>query len=305
MALTRRQQIFAHEYLVDLNATRAAIRAGYSVEAAYNQGHRMMRNDEVSEFIDNAIAERLERLGITADRVIEEWAAIGFASMGDFLTADEYGCPTWDFEKASRAKSAAIRDISINTSGGGRRISIKLADKPAALMMLGKYLERAMAVRRPEPLPAPDETLSPDETSAPEETPASEETGTDSTGKVRFEIRQVEIIGPVEPRADVPQIANCQVEIGDLESPGSDIFSATACNARWADEHPDESALTDGTMLVVPSIDEETIAKEVEERFLNRGYDSLDELADRAAPLLQRESAEPEALSGPEPVPIT
>lgn len=156
MALTRRQQLFAHEYLIDLNATRAAIRAGYSARTARFQGHRMITNANISEFIDNAIAERLERLGITADRVIAEWATIGFASMGDFLTADEQGCPTWDFENATRAQSAAIRDISIHTGGRGRRIAIKLADKPSALLILGKYLERAMATSRQEALASPD-----------------------------------------------------------------------------------------------------------------------------------------------------
>ena len=118
MALTRRQQIFAHEYLVDLNATQAAIRAGYSARSARVQGVRMITNANISEFIDNAIAERLERLGLTADRVIEQWAAIVFASMGDFLTADEYGCPTWDFEKATRT-TARRSAISASTPAAG------------------------------------------------------------------------------------------------------------------------------------------------------------------------------------------
>jgi phage terminase small subunit len=104
----------------------------------------MITDANISAFIDNAIAERLERLGITADRVLQEWAAIGFASMGDFLTADEHGCPSWDFDKATGVQSAAIRDITIHTGSRGRRINIKLADKPSALLILGKYLERAM-----------------------------------------------------------------------------------------------------------------------------------------------------------------
>jgi phage terminase small subunit len=155
MALTRRQQVFAHEYLIDLNATRAAIRAGYSARSARAHGNRMMTNDDISEFIDNSIAERLERLGITADRVLQEWATIGFASMGDFLTSDEHGCPAWDFEDATRFQSAAIRDISIHTGSRGRRITIKLADKPSALLVLSKYVERAMAASSPEALPPP------------------------------------------------------------------------------------------------------------------------------------------------------
>ena len=96
---------------------------------------------------------------------------------------------------------------------------------------------------------------------------------------MQFEIRRVEVIEPVDPEADLPQIASCRVEIGDPGSPEGDIFLATACNRRWAAERSDEPALKDGTILVVQRIDGETIGKEVEKRFLNRDHDSVDELA--------------------------
>jgi len=56
--LTRKQQRFADEYLVDANATQAAIRAGYSEKTAYSQGQRLLKNVEVKKYID----EQLEKI---------------------------------------------------------------------------------------------------------------------------------------------------------------------------------------------------------------------------------------------------
>lgn len=58
MALTKKQKVFADEYLLDTNATQAAIRAGYSEKTAYSQGQRMLKNVEVQSYID----EQLEKV---------------------------------------------------------------------------------------------------------------------------------------------------------------------------------------------------------------------------------------------------
>lgn len=58
MAMTNKQKRFADEYLVDLNATQAAIRAGYKEKTAYSQGQRMLKNVEIKTYIE----EQLERL---------------------------------------------------------------------------------------------------------------------------------------------------------------------------------------------------------------------------------------------------
>lgn len=71
MPLTPKQAAFAREYLVDLNATQAAIRAGYSEKTAYSQGQRLLKNAEVQAAIAKAQAQRAKRLQLTADDVLK------------------------------------------------------------------------------------------------------------------------------------------------------------------------------------------------------------------------------------------
>lgn len=72
------QARFVAEYLVDLNATQAAIRAGYSGKTAYSQGQRLLNHVEIQKAIERAQQKRETRTGITAERVLKELAAIGF-----------------------------------------------------------------------------------------------------------------------------------------------------------------------------------------------------------------------------------
>lgn len=68
--MTTKQQRFVEEYLVDLNATQAAIRAGYSAKTAYSQGQRLLKDVEVKRAIEVGMGERSNRTGITADEVV-------------------------------------------------------------------------------------------------------------------------------------------------------------------------------------------------------------------------------------------
>lgn len=72
MALTPKQQMFVHEYLVDLNATQAAIRAGYSEKTAYATGHENLRKPEIAQAIAEANQARMERVKYDADWVLKE-----------------------------------------------------------------------------------------------------------------------------------------------------------------------------------------------------------------------------------------
>ncbi len=78
MALTKKQKRFVEEYLIDLNATQAAIRAGYSPQTAYSIGDENLKKPEIKNAIDKALAERSRRTGVNADRIIEELAKIAF-----------------------------------------------------------------------------------------------------------------------------------------------------------------------------------------------------------------------------------
>lgn len=85
--MTEKQKIFADEYLIDLNATRAYKVAYPSVkkdETAAQAGSRMLRNVKVAAYIQERMEERQKRTEITQDRVLEELAAIAFARATDF-----------------------------------------------------------------------------------------------------------------------------------------------------------------------------------------------------------------------------
>jgi phage terminase small subunit len=71
LALNEQQERFAHEYVVDLNATQAAIRAGYSPKTAASQGERLLRNVEIRQIVEKSQAERLAAVKLTAETTLE------------------------------------------------------------------------------------------------------------------------------------------------------------------------------------------------------------------------------------------
>ncbi|WP_213469940.1 terminase small subunit, partial [Paenibacillus dendritiformis] len=85
MALTAKQKAFVQEYLIDLNATQAAIRAGYSAKTARKIGQENLTKPDIQKAIQEAMDARAKRTEITADRVLQELAKIGFANITDYL----------------------------------------------------------------------------------------------------------------------------------------------------------------------------------------------------------------------------
>lgn len=83
MNLTPKQQRFVEEYLVDLNATQAAIRTGYSEHTAEVQGSRLLSKAKVREAVDAALKTRSERTELTQDWVLAELRNVHTAAMGD------------------------------------------------------------------------------------------------------------------------------------------------------------------------------------------------------------------------------
>ena len=82
-SLTSKQQVFVDEYLIDLNATQAAIRAGYSAKSADKIASELLGKTRVSEAVNEAMAKRSESTEITAERVLQEYALIAFADPRD------------------------------------------------------------------------------------------------------------------------------------------------------------------------------------------------------------------------------
>lgn len=79
MKLTEKQKRFCEEYLVDLNATQAALRAGYSQKTAYSIGDENLKKPEIREYLQELIDQRSERTGITADTVLKELERIALS----------------------------------------------------------------------------------------------------------------------------------------------------------------------------------------------------------------------------------
>lgn len=84
---TDKERLFAHEYLIDQNKMAAAIRAGYSAKTANRTGFEVYNKPHVKAWIEAELAKRCEKLGITADRVLNELAEIGFLKRDEVLGA--------------------------------------------------------------------------------------------------------------------------------------------------------------------------------------------------------------------------
>lgn len=134
--MTKKQKRFVEEYLIDLNATQAAIRAGYSPDSAADIGSENLRKPDISAAVDRAIAERSKRTGINQDRVLRELARIGFAKITDVV--DPYTARIK--EDASEDDLACIQSIKIKPNEWGMEREVKMYDKKAALVDIGRHL---------------------------------------------------------------------------------------------------------------------------------------------------------------------
>lgn len=138
--LTARQARFVEEYLVDLNATQAAIRAGYSARRASEIGYTLLQKSTVQSAIEAAQRERSARTGITADRVVREIAKLALSNLADVMTWDENGATLIPSAQLSPDAAAAIAEISDTRTERGGTLKVKLHNKVAALEQLAKHV---------------------------------------------------------------------------------------------------------------------------------------------------------------------
>jgi len=135
--LNEKQKRFVSEYIVDLNAKQAAIRAGYSPKGAEPQASRLLSNAKVQDEIAKAMEDREKRTGITQDRVLAELSAIAFAKATDYVEVSNDGTvkikPTANLTDEQKKAIAGIKE-------GANGIEIKLVDKTKALEMLSRHL---------------------------------------------------------------------------------------------------------------------------------------------------------------------
>ena len=137
--MTEKQKIFANEYLIDLNATRAYRVAYPSVkkdETARVNGSRLLTNANVAAYIAERMKERQERTEITQDRVVEELAAIALARMDNYAEIKNNRVLIKDSAEFTEMQARAIGGIKQGKFG----IEVKLNDKLKALELLGRHL---------------------------------------------------------------------------------------------------------------------------------------------------------------------
>lgn len=143
MALTPKQARFVAEYMVDLNATQAAIRAGYSEKTAHTIGHENLSKPEIAA----ALAERqealAEKVGVTTEMVVEELVALAFYDPADLASlTDEQGNAVQitgplDIPKLPKHIRKAIVGWAWDKAGN---FTLKFAPKTATLQLLGQHL---------------------------------------------------------------------------------------------------------------------------------------------------------------------
>jgi phage terminase small subunit len=133
---TFRQELFAREYVIDLNGTRAAIAAGYSEATAAAQASRLLTKSKVQRLITQLNAARAAKCEMTALQADQELESLVRANMKDF------GNPSsLDMDSLTREQAAAIQELSEDTTGGSGdgerklvlRTKLKLVDKLKAL----------------------------------------------------------------------------------------------------------------------------------------------------------------------------
>lgn len=134
MELTDKQKIFVSEYVVDFNATRAAIKAGYSKSSARQMGTETLSKPYVREAINKVINELNEQCNIKREKVINEIASIAFDDISNYA---DFSGDTLVLKNNQEIDTRNISEISIDRYGCPK---IKLYNRDTALYKLAEYL---------------------------------------------------------------------------------------------------------------------------------------------------------------------
>jgi phage terminase small subunit len=136
--VTPRQQLFLREYLIDLNATQAAQRAGYSPSYARRASYDLLRKPALRAAVEEGMAARARRVEIAADRVMREYAKLAFVDMRRLAEWGPDGVRLRKHTEIAEEDAAAIVELSRTGRSHGARI--RLHDKRPALDALARHL---------------------------------------------------------------------------------------------------------------------------------------------------------------------
>lgn len=140
--LSDRQQRFCEEYMIDLNATQAYIRAGYSPQRAHVSASQLLARPSIQKYLHDLKAKVSERISVTRDRVLQEYAAIAFANPKNVLAKGMVVRDISDLPDEVAASIKKITPITKVTPTGeiDRTWAVEFHDKNAALTALSKHL---------------------------------------------------------------------------------------------------------------------------------------------------------------------
>ncbi|WP_373503036.1 terminase small subunit [Aestuariivirga sp.] len=135
--LTPKQRRFVQEYLIDLNGTAAARRAGYSAKTANELAVKVKKSPHVARAIADALAERA---GVTRAFIVDELAKVARANAGDYFEWGPGGLVIKASADLTEDQKAAVAEVSQTVTETGGTVRVKLHDKIAALEKLGRVL---------------------------------------------------------------------------------------------------------------------------------------------------------------------
>lgn len=135
--LTNLQKAFCREYVIDKNATAAAIRAGYSRKSANSKGWLLLQEPAIRKEIDRLLEEAASKAGLKAEDVINELRKLAFYNARSFV--DETNSIR-SLQDLPEDLTAAIVGIRTTQTRKGLQVELKLADKKGALESLGRHL---------------------------------------------------------------------------------------------------------------------------------------------------------------------
>jgi phage terminase small subunit len=144
--LKPKQQRFVDEYLIDLNATAAAKRTGYSERTAYSIGQELLKKPEITEALERAKAERAERTRIDADWLLRRLADEAVADMADLYDADGNLKPIADWPLIWRQGLVAGIESATEKAGDDAKDitvvrKVKLTDRGRRLELIGRHID--------------------------------------------------------------------------------------------------------------------------------------------------------------------
>lgn len=140
--MTPKQQNFVKEYLVDLNATQAAIRAGYSAKTAGQIGDENLKKPEIKEAIQARRKELSEKVEITQERVLKEYARLAFLDPRKLFDNTGAPLPIQDLDDDTAAAIIGLDVVQVGNAevGVGDVLKYKMADKKGALDSVARHL---------------------------------------------------------------------------------------------------------------------------------------------------------------------